>query len=824
MELKNILLPLALLVAACTANVEIEQPIESPCGEYVTFGAQHDAGLEVKTVLKKDLSVEWETGDAITVFDDKQRGWTLSDIEVDKADSRNAVFSGLCNPASAYYYAVYPAASAVSLSADGKVTATLPSSQAVRPGSFASETNLAVAYTKEAGKNLEFQNVCGLLSITVRNNDITTIRLSAAEKNGGALCGQAVIVVDDDGLPAVRSITSAGAEVSLECDFEYGQTYYMTVFPGEYTDLTLTYTNVKGASVTYTSEDDLMVVRNTITDIAGMAVEGEKFLTDGEIYGYVNDAEGRPVSGVAVSDCYSVAVTDANGFYSLEADDDAEFVTVSVPSEYEIPYDTDGFPAIYKRLDTSDRQYDFTLKALPGGKEEKWRLCVLADPQTKNDRAVSYFTQYAANDIKAYTSGMENMYGVILGDHLFNSEETVWDKMKSALNYASTGVHFFSVIGNHDWYMGDNAAPTSATFKKYFGPLNYSWNRGNAHIVCMNNVKPDGTADADNYSAGFSDEDVSWLEADLAAVDKSATLIFCTHIALTTCKNDKNYDRVRTLIGQFGSVTNLAGHSHYSVYRFHNDHGGTMIREVVHPAACGSFWYNKLCSDGSPAGYSVYEFDQDNAGVMSKYGYSNMVYKSIGQQDTYQMRLYDASKNIPGSTQGFLTGGPYLNPYTWGMPKGYIVANVFHASANANFKWYPYVYIDGVKVGQMKHLKADVETVGTVTIPSNNKISSLTAGEPAGNNRDWWAWNQLIEFRTGIYDCVYDKTYWSGRHDNAHYQITCNHLFYFDTGLTEGIEGKNIEVRVTDPFGNEYASSTFASMTGENSAEVWFTN
>lgn len=131
MELKNILLPLALLVAACTANVEIDQPLELSCGEYVTFGAQHDAGLEVKTVLKEDLSVEWEAGDVITVFDDKQRGWTLSDIEVDKADSRNAVFSGLCNPASAYYYAVYPAASAVSLSADGKVTATLTSSQEI---------------------------------------------------------------------------------------------------------------------------------------------------------------------------------------------------------------------------------------------------------------------------------------------------------------------------------------------------------------------------------------------------------------------------------------------------------------------------------------------------------------------------------------------------------------------------------------------------------------------------------------------------------------------------------------------------------------------
>lgn len=823
MELRRYLLPLCFMAAACTANIQPEEQFEEVSGECMSFCVSHQTEPDSRTVLKDGRFVEWEKGDAIKVFDDRQKAWTLSEIAVDPSNPSKAVFSGLCNPASECYYAAYPASSAVSLDEDGKLTATLSSSQALRNGSFASETNLTVAYAEGAENDLQFQNVCGLLAITVKNEGIASISLSASEKKGGSLCGTAVIVMDEDSLPVVESVVSGSGEVELKGDFEYGQTYYMTVFPGEYSDMTLTYTDVNGRSASYTSDDPLVVQRNSVTFVAGMAVEGEKFLTEGDIYGYVKDADGNPVSGVAVSDCRSVSVTDANGFYSMPASEGIEFVTVSVPSEYEIPYDSDGFPAIYSRYEASVRRYDFTLNALPGGREEKWSLCVLADPQTKNANAVSYFSRYGASDVKAYTAGKENLYGVILGDLLFNSEESVWQKMKPALNHASTGVHFFPVIGNHDWYSGDNAVPSSETFRKYFGPLNYSWNRGNAHIVCMNNVLPDGTADADNYSAGFSPEDVSWLEADLAAVDRSAALIFCTHIPLTTCRNDANYDKVRTLLGQFSSVMNLAGHSHYSLYRFHTDHGGTMIREIVHPAACGSFWYNKLCSDGSPAGYSVYEFDESKTSMMEKYGYSNMVYKSMGQPDTYQMRLYDASKDIPGSTQGFLTG-PYLDPYTWGMPKGYIVANVFHASANSNFKWYPYVYVDGIKVGQMKHLKADVETVGTVTIPSNNRITSLTAGAAAGNNRDWWAWNQLIEYRRGIYDCVYDRSYWSGRHDNSHYQVTCNHLFYFDTGFSDGIEGKNIEVRVEDPFGNVYASSAFASMTGENSSEVWFIN
>ena len=119
MELGRYLLPLCLMAAACTANIQPEEPLESVSGEHMSFCASHETEPDSRTVLKDGRFVEWEKGDAIKVFDDRQKAWTLSEIAVDSSNPSKAVFSGLCNPASECYYAAYPASSAVSLWSGG---------------------------------------------------------------------------------------------------------------------------------------------------------------------------------------------------------------------------------------------------------------------------------------------------------------------------------------------------------------------------------------------------------------------------------------------------------------------------------------------------------------------------------------------------------------------------------------------------------------------------------------------------------------------------------------------------------------------------------
>ena len=78
------------------------------------------------------------------------------------------------------------------------------------------------------------------------------------------------------------------------------------------------------------------------------------------------------------------------------------------------------------------------------------------------------------------------MYGITLGDIVFDTPD-LWSNMKESM--ANRNLPVFQTIGNHDHLQtetsDDNAA---ANFETQFGPRNYSFNRGDVHIVSMDNV------------------------------------------------------------------------------------------------------------------------------------------------------------------------------------------------------------------------------------------------------------------------------------------------------------------------------------------------
>lgn len=290
----GIIFSLGIMAVACTEMVEPEKQLP---GTYMTFGARGQEHVCAKTMLQNNLEVIWEDGDAVAIFDDDCREWNMSQMMIHPGNPKIAYFSGECKRESAYWYAVYPSASAESIDSDGNITAVLSSEQAARPGSFATNTNLAVAYTEDAEDGLDFQNVCGLLAITVQNEGIVSIEIKANEKNSGALCGTAVIALGNNGAPVIQRITSAQGSVTLSGNFEKGQTYYMTVFPGEYSGMSLTYTDDLRGRAVYTSNDPLVVLQNTVTALAEFEVPSEKF-----VYDSIWEGEGTETAPYLISD------------------------------------------------------------------------------------------------------------------------------------------------------------------------------------------------------------------------------------------------------------------------------------------------------------------------------------------------------------------------------------------------------------------------------------------------------------------------------------------------------------------------------------------
>lgn len=92
---------------------------------------------------------------------------------------------------------------------------------------------------------------------------------------------------------------------------------------------------------------------------------------------------GRPLAGVAVTDGYTFAQSDAQGAFALDADDEALFISVVTPAGYIAPL-KEGVPQFYLPYTPSAKRFDFELQAWPGT-AACYELLAIADPQPKTD-------------------------------------------------------------------------------------------------------------------------------------------------------------------------------------------------------------------------------------------------------------------------------------------------------------------------------------------------------------------------------------------------------------------------------------------------------
>lgn len=66
------------------------------------------------------------------------------------------------------------------------------------------------------------------------------------------------------------------------------------------------------------------------------------------------------MGGVTVTDGYTFAQSDEQGIFTLDADDQALFISLVTPSGYLAPLDG-GIPQFYRAYDPAAKRYDFEL-------------------------------------------------------------------------------------------------------------------------------------------------------------------------------------------------------------------------------------------------------------------------------------------------------------------------------------------------------------------------------------------------------------------------------------------------------------------------------
>lgn len=352
-------------------------------------------------------------------------------------------------------------------------------------------------------------------------------------------------------------------------------------------------------------------------------------------------AKGKGIANVAISDGFDIVQTNAKGEYVMQPHSGAGYVFIILPAGFQVPH-KDGIPNYFATLDVSKREQvvDFLLEPLAQS-DDRHAFIIWGDTQIWDKEDARQLNELSAPETRKVIESLGNqpVHGISLGDLVFDKFELFPD-YKAAV--AKTGVPFFQILGNHDMDLNARTDELSQeTFKKHFGPTYYSFNRGKLHYVVLDDVfLINGQK---RYIGYIPENQLAWLEKDLALVPSGSTVIVSVHIPTNTGAkrrakaNDENIANVVTnrselyrMLKPFNAHI-MSGHTHYN----ENWVEGNLM-EHNHGTVCGAWWSGPVCDDGTPPGFGVYQVEGDK---LSWY------YHPVGGTKEQQLRLYAPGKS-----------------------------------------------------------------------------------------------------------------------------------------------------------------------------------
>lgn len=427
-------------------------------------------------------------------------------------------------------------------------------------------------------------------------------------------------------------------------------------------------------------------------------------------YGRVIDWDGKPVSGVSVSDGVFVTTTDSEGRYYLASMRKNGYVFISVPKNYRVAVNR-TIPQFFKRFKAiASSEYEQHTFILAPEDNVKHRMLAFTDCHLANrTNDISQFDQMFKDDLREQIVKARGeavpLYSVCLGDM---SWDEWWYKNSYSLeSYYRTmedlDIAIYNVPGNHDNdpYVPDDFKSENM-FRKWIGPTYYSFNIGDIHYILMDNTifRNSGASqgvvgNVQDYSQGLTANEMKWLEADLANVPAGSTVFVGMHIQYTnrpSRKSDGSFKFAYAFPAESRSelvrilepfnVHFITGHTHIN---YTNDISSKVMEHNI-AAVCATWWWtgyytsNKahMCRDGAPGGYKIFNIREDGAVKWS--------YKPMKRDAAYQFRVYDLN-NCYITREVFCPGAKskvsdsFFSQYAYGYDKprsdNKLLVNVF---------------------------------------------------------------------------------------------------------------------------------------------------
>ena len=344
---------------------------------------------------------------------------------------------------------------------------------------------------------------------------------------------------------------------------------------------------------------------------------------------------GTPVSGVTVTDGHSFTESGADGTFTLDADDDALFISIVTPSGYLAPMEQD-IPQFFRPYAASTKRYDFELRPWPAT-GEVYELLAIGDPQPKT---AAHFDRLQTEIIpelqRATALGKQRgtaQAALLLGDIVWDSPELFAGVREQ---FASLGIPVYGVIGNHD-HDRNKYTDREATenYRNHFGPTYYAFDMGRTHYIVLDDIVYHG---AKKYDEQIDSLQLAWAAEYARRLPAGSRVCVAMHApAMKAWKGNQVMESAARLMDAF------AGHELHFITGHTHVNSNYDIREgvVEHNVAqiCGNLWYDPINKDGTPKGYQLFrecgrEFSWE--------------YRSLGSPAVRQLRVWQ-----PGQVEAF---------------------------------------------------------------------------------------------------------------------------------------------------------------------------
>lgn len=393
----------------------------------------------------------------------------------------------------------------------------------------------------------------------------------------------------------------------------------------------------------------------------------------GPIHGKVT-CHGKGLQGVVVTDGIDCALTDKEGQYSLYPNKNVRFIYLSVPSGY-LPKTNKTIPLFYHKV-CSNNQNIYNFELIKNSQNDMNHLFLIqADAQVTSEADVRSYAEFL-RDMQEYVRphvGQKDIFGIDCGDIVGDTPSLFPSYIDTV---SSLDIPIYRAIGNHDMTYGGRTFEYSyQTFESYFGPIYYSFNKGNAHYIVLNNCF---YVNRDYQYIGYIDERTfQWLEKDLSYVPKNKLIFVVMHIPSSlqkklrynTLDQDEtvNTAALYELLGGYNAHI-ISGHTHFNTNVCFKD----SLMEHNTAAVCGTWWRADINVDGTPRGYGVYEVNGNKL---------TWIYKSAGYPVSYQLHAYPV-----GTSEEYPSD---------------LIANVWNWDEQWKVEWWE----DGKRMGEMQQYK-----------------------------------------------------------------------------------------------------------------------